>query len=94
MIKHWCHACGDSGSIVARHKVQGGLYAFRCGCNRNADRNRNYPTWSARHEKDFALDYETVSNVAPAREPIKAVFPKVDSQKLRANDFDDSDLPF
>lgn len=99
-----CFRCRDSGFIVATHKNQNGLFAFKCGCGVSIRKglSDSIPVWSSRHAPDFVPDEDSglggVLRAPSPVSPIKPIItPKADFRAVVANqgkdDFDD-EVPF
>src|SRR6185503_561753 len=50
-----CSNCHDSGSVLARHKVDKSPWAFKCVCSHGRNEVRNYPTWESGYLKEFEI---------------------------------------
>lgn len=105
-----CSRCNSSGFVVAKHKTQGGLYAFLCDCDIPRVRGlaKIIKPWRSAGDEFEADSYNgpSVQNApiskptAPSPSPAPQNVVRADFRKAQANDKDDdyeidfNDLPF
>jgi hypothetical protein len=51
-----CASCYNSGTILAKSKINGASYAFRCPCQYGAISGFNHQSWGPQFEKDFDIE--------------------------------------
>lgn len=78
-----CVKCSGSGWVVATHKKNGGLYAFKCLCSSSRGRSlaASIPAWVDKYYKDYEPD-----NFVPS-------FPDPKGKIIEPKKLDD-DIPF